>query len=165
MTCGRHLRRLCATLFAACVAFGAVSGPLDARLSFSIDSGEGWSSDFPTVASGSVVRVRAAYTIADSWERRDVICANIQTDKPFASQTKKLDKGGYMQRHAVYWKSSRENGSYEWDIDTKGLSPGAHVFMLEIGYWRQDEKGKPCERIADSQPFYLKLLNGKVKEI
>lgn len=41
--------------------------------------------------------------------------------------------------------------------DTGGLSPGAHVFMLEIGYWRQDEKGKGCEYITDSQPFYVLL--------
>ncbi len=157
MTCGRHLRRLCVALFAVCVAPVVLSGPLDARLAFSLDGGKNWSSDFPTVAVGSVVLVRAAYTIADSWEKRDVICANIQTDKPFASHTKKLDRGGYMQRHAVYWKSSRENGSYVWNLDTKGLSAGSHVFMLEIGYWRQNAKGKGCEYITDSQPFYIKL--------
>ena len=158
MRLGRHLRRLCTALFAVCVASVAASGPLDARLAFSLDGGKSWSSDFPSVAAGSVIRVRAAYTIADSWEKRDVICANIKTDKPFASHTKKLDRGGYMQRHAVYWKSSRENGSYVWELDTRGLSPGAHVFMLEIGYWRQDENGKGCEHITDSQPFYLKLI-------
>jgi len=155
---GRHLRRLFTALFSACVASGALAGPLDARLAFSLDGGKSWSSDFPSVAAGSVIRVRAAYTIADSWEKRDVICANIKTDKPFASHTKKLDRGGYMQRHAVYWKSSRHNGDYVWDIDTRGLSPGSHVFMLEIGYWRQDENGKGCEHITDSQPFYLKLI-------
>ena len=157
MTFGRSQWRICLALCAVCVASVALSGPLDARLSFSLDGGKSWSSDFPTVASGAVVRVRAAYTIADSWERRDVVCASIRTDRPFASHTQKLDRGGYMQRHAVYWKPSSENGSYVWDVDTKGLSMGMHVFMLEIGYWRQDEQGKGCEYVTDSQPFYIKL--------
>ena len=141
-------------MFAASVAW---AGPLDARLTFSTDGGKSWSGDFPTVASGAVVRVRAAYTIADSWENRDVICASIQTDKPFASYTKKLPGGGWMQRHPQYWKSSRCPGEYVWNLDTGGLSVGTHVFMLEIGYWRQDEKGKGCEYITDSQPFYALL--------
>ena len=111
----------------------------------------------PTVASGAVVRVRAAYSIADSWENRDVICASIQTDKPFASYTKKQDHGGYMQRHPQYWKSSRSNGDYVWNLDTGGLSRGAHVFMLDIGYWRKDEKGRNAQPISDSQPFYIKV--------
>jgi len=135
----------------------ALAGPLDARLSFSQDGGKTWSGDFPTVVSGAVVRVRAAYTIADSWERRDVICASILAPVPFASQTQKNPHGGYMQRDRVYWKSSRENGAYVWDLNTGGLPLGTHMFMLEIGYWRQNEKGKGCERIADSQPFYLKV--------
>jgi len=135
----------------------AVSGPLDARLTFSADGGKTWSSDFPTVASGAVLRVRAAYTIADSWENRDVICASIQTDKPFASYTKKQDHGGYMQRHPQYWKPSHENGAYVWKLDTGGLSRGTHIFMLEIGYWRKDEKDKNVKYITDSQPFYIKV--------
>lgn len=135
----------------------AVSGPLDARLTFSADGGKTWSSDFPTVTVGAVVRVRAAYAVTDSWEKRDVICASIQTDMPFASQTQKLPNGGYMQRHPQYWKSSRSNGDYVWDLDTGGLSRGAHVFMLDIGYWRKDEKGRNAQPISDSQPFYIKV--------
>ena len=157
MTRVRGQWRLCLAMCAACVASVALSGPLDARLTFSLDGGKCWSCDFPTAASGSVIRVRAAYTIVDSWERRDVICASIKTDKPFASHTRKLDCGGYEQRHAVYWKSSGENGDYVWNLDTTGLSTGSQMFMLEIGYWRQDEKGKGCEYISDSQPFYIKL--------
>ena len=141
-------------MFAASVAW---AGPLDARLTFSTDGGKSWSGDFPTVASGAVVRVRAAYTIVDSWENRDVICASIQTDKPFASYTKKLPGGGWMQRHPQYWKSSRSNGDYVWNLDTGGLSRGAHVFMLDIGYWRKDEKGRNAQPISDSQPFYIKV--------
>ncbi len=143
-----------ALLFAASVAWAV---PLDARLTFSTDGGKSWSADFPTVASGAVVRVRAAYTIADSWENRDVITASIQSSKPFASHTKRMLTGGWMQRHPVYWKSSRSNGDYVWNLDTGGLSRGAHVFMLEIGYWRKDEKGRNAQPISDSQPFYIKV--------
>jgi len=145
----------CLTFFTGCVASVALCGPLDARLTFSQDGGKSWSGEFPTVVSGAVIRVRAAYTIADSWEKRDVICASIHTDMPFASHTKKLDHGGYMQRHPQYWRSSLENGAYVWDLNTGGLSLGTHVFMLDIGYWRQNEKGKGCEYITDSQPFYI----------
>ena len=143
-----------ALLFAASAAW---AGPLDARLTFSTDGGKSWSADFPTVVSGAVIKVRAAYTIADSWENRDVITASIQSSKPFASHTKRMLTGGWMQRHPVYWKSSRSNGDYVWDLDTGGLPRGAHVFMLEIGYWRQDEKGRNAQPISDSQPFYLKV--------
>lgn len=143
-----------ALLFAVSVAW---AGPLDARLTFSTDGGKSWSGDFPTVASGAVVRVRAAYSIADSWENRDVICASIQTGKPFASYTKKLPGGGWMQRHPQYWKSSRSNGDYVWDLDTGGLPKGTAMFMLEIGYWRKDEKGRNVQHISDSQPFYIKV--------
>ena len=135
----------------------AVSGPLDARLTFSADGGKTWSSDFPTVTVGAVVRVRAVYAVTDSWEKRDVICASIQTDMPFASQTQKLPNGGYMQRDREYWKPSHENGAYVWKLDTGGLSRGTHIFMLEIGYWRKDEKGKNVKYITDSQPFYIKV--------
>lgn len=143
-----------ALLFAASVAW---AGPLDARLTFSTDGGKSWSADFPIVASGAVIKVRAAYTIADSWENRDVITASIQSSKPFASHTKRMLTGGYMQRHPVYWKSSRCPGEYVWNLDTGGLSRGAHVFMLEIGYWRKDEKGRNAQPIPDSQPFYIKV--------
>ena len=143
-----------ALLFAASVAWAA---PLNARLTFSTDGGKSWSANFPTVVSGSVIKVRAAYTIADSWENRDVITASIQASKPFVSQTQKLPNGGYMQRDREYWKPSHENGAYVWKLDTGGLSRGAHIFMLEIGYWRKDEKGKIIQRISDSQPFYLKV--------
>lgn len=143
-----------ALLFAASVAW---AGPLDARLTFSTDGGKSWSADFQIVASGAVIKVRAAYTIADSWENRDVITASIQSSKPFASHTKRMLTGGWMQRHPVYWKSSRSNGDYVWDLDTGGLSRGAHVFMLEIGYWRKDEKGRNAQPISDSQPFYIKV--------
>ena len=143
-----------ALLFAASVAWAA---PLNARLTFSTDGGKSWSANFPTVVSETVIKVRAAYTIADSWENRDVITASIQTSKPFVSQTQKLPNGGYMQRDREYWKPSHENGAYVWKLDTGGLSRGAHIFMLEIGYWRKDEKGKIIQRISDSQPFYLKV--------
>lgn len=148
-----------AFVLAASVAW---AGPLDARLTFSTDGGKSWSGDFPTVASGAVVRVRAAYTITDTWERRDVILADIHASEPFSSHTHKLKKGDYMQRHPKHWKSSRCPGEYVWNLDTGGLSVGTHVFMLEIGYWRQDVKGKGCERISDSQPFYLKVNRGGV---
>ena len=139
------------------VAAAVVAGPLDARLTFSTDGGKTWSGDFPVVAAGAVIQVRAAYTITDSWDKRDVICAGIIVPVPFASQTKKLPNGGYMQRNRVYWNTSYENGAYVWPLDTGGLSRGTHVFMLEIYYWRKDEKGKNVERITDSQPFYIKL--------
>ena len=157
MTSCCHLRRLCLALCVACVASVAFSGPLDARLTFSPDGGKSWSDDFPTVVSGSVVRVRAAYTIIDSWEKRGPVCADIHASEPFASHTHKLKQGGYMQRHPVNWKSSRVPGEYVWILDTGGMSIGTHAFMLEIGYWRQDEKGKGCEYITDSQPFYVLL--------
>ena len=152
-------------IIVALSAVVAVARPLDARLSFSQDGGKTWSGDFPTVVSGAVVRVRAAYTIADSWERRDVICASIMAAEKFASHTQKLPHGGYMQRNRVYWKTSRENGAYVWNLDVGGLAAGTHMFMLEIYYWRQDANGKGCERITDSQPFYLKIVNGKAKDI
>ena len=148
-------------IIALLAAVVAAAGPLDARLTFSQDGGKTWSGDFPTVVSGAVVRVRAAYTIADSWERRDVICASIMAAEKFASHTKKLPHGGYMQRDRVYWKTSRENGAYVWNLDVGGLAAGTHMFMLEIGYWRQDANGKSCERIADSQPFYLRVTSGQ----
>lgn len=148
-------------IIASFAAVVAAAGPLDARLTFSQDGGKTWSGDFPTVVSGAVVRVRAAYTIADSWERRDVICASIMSAEKFASHTKKLPHGGYMQRDRVYWKTSRENGAYVWNLDVGGLAAGTHMFMLEIGYWRQDANGKSCERIADSQPFYLRVTSGQ----
>ena len=148
-------------IIALLAAVVAAAGPLDARLTFSQDGGKTWSGDFPTVVSGAVVRVRAAYTIADSWERRDVICASIMAAEKFASHTKKLPHGGYMQRDRVYWKTSRENGAYVWNLDVGGLVAGTHMFMLEIGYWRQDANGKSCERIADSQPFYLRVTSGQ----
>ena len=66
-----------------------------------------------------------------------------------------------MQRDRVYWKTSRENGAYVWNLDVGGLAAGTHMFMLEIGYWRQDANGKSCERIADSQPFYLRVTSAK----
>ena len=157
MTSDRHLRRLCLALSVASVASVALSGPLDARLTFSLDGGKSWSDDFPSVSSGAVVRVRAAYTIVDSWERRDVICAQIHSSVPFASHTHKPKKGDYMQRHPQNWKSSRSNGDYVWNLDTGGLSRGAHVFMLDIGYWRKDEKGRNAQPISDSQPFYIKV--------
>lgn len=144
------------------MAVAAVAGPLDARLTFSQD-GKNWSPDFPTVAAGSAIRVRAAYVIADAWEKRDVICANISCSEPFASQTQKLKGGGYMQRHPTYWKTSKVNGDYVWELYTGGLSVGTHVFWLEIGYWRQNEQGKGCERITDSQPFYLAIVPAKGK--
>ena len=142
-------------IFASIAAVVAVAGPLDARLTFSLDGGKSWSDDFPVVSSGAVVRVRAAYTIVDSWERRDVICADIHASAPFASHTHEPRKGDYMQRHPQHWKSSRVPGAYVWKLDTGGLSVGTHVFMLEIGYWRLGANGKGCERITDSQPFYL----------
>ena len=148
-------------IIALLAAVVAAAGPLDARLTFSQDGGKTWSGDFPTVVSGAVVRVRAAYTIADSWERRDVICASIMAAEKFAKHTKKLPHGGYMQRDRVYWKTSRENGAYVWNLDVGGLAAGTHMFMLEIGYWRQDANGKSCERIADSQPFYLRVTSGQ----
>ena len=148
-------------IIALLAAVVAAAGPLDARLTFSQDGGKTWSGDFPTVVSGAVVRVRAAYTIADSWERRDVICASIMAAEKFASHTQKLPHGGYMQRNRVYWKTSRENGAYVWNLDVGGLAAGTHMFMLEIGYWRQDTNGKSCERIADSQPFYLRVTSGQ----
>ena len=157
MTLGRHLRQLCLALCAVCAASTALSGPLDARLTFSLDGGKSWSDDFPTVASGSVVRVRAAYTIVDSWERRDVICADIHASAPFASHTHEPKNGEYVQRHPKHWKSSRGPGEYVWDLNTGGLSVGTHVFMLEIGYWRRSEQGKNVERVTDSQPFYLRV--------
>ena len=133
----------------------AAAGPLDARLTFSLDGGKSWSDDFPVVSSGAVVRVRAAYTIVDSWERRDVICAQIHASVPFASHTHKPKKGDYMQRHPQNWKSSHHPGEYVWDLDTGGMSAGTHVFMLEIGYWRKNDKGVNVHYITDSQPFYL----------
>jgi hypothetical protein len=148
-------------IIASLAAVVAAAGPLDARLTFSQDGGKTWWGDCPTVVSGAVVRVRAAYTIADSWERRDVICASIMAAEKFASYTKKLPHGGYMQRDRVYWKTSRENGAYIWNLDVGGLAVGTHMFMLEIGYWRQDANGKSCERIADSQPFYLRVTSAK----
>ena len=117
-------------IIALLAAVVAAAGPLDARLTFSQDGGKTWSGDFPTVVSGAVVRVRAAYTIADSWERRDVICASIMAAEKFASHTKKLPHGGYMQRDRVYWKTSRENGAYVWNLDVGGLAAGTHIFML-----------------------------------
>lgn len=161
MTSDRHWWRLCLALCAVFVASVALSGPLDARLTFSLDGGKSWSEDFPAVASGSVVRVRAAYTIVDNWERRDVICADIHASEPFASHTRKLKQGDYMQRHPKNWKSSQRPGDYVWDLDTGGMSPGTHVFMLEIGYWRQNDQGKICERITDNQPFYIKVRSRK----
>ena len=90
-----------------------------------------------------------------------MICASIMAAEKFASHTKKLPHGGYMQRDRVYWKTSRENGAYVWNLDVGGLAAGTHMFMLEIGYWRQDANGKSCERIADSQPFYLRVTSGQ----
>jgi len=154
---GRHLRRLCLALSAASVASVALSGPLDARLTFSLDGGKSWSDDFPSVSSGAVVRVRAAYTIVDSWERRDVIYAQIHASAPFASHTHKPKKGDYMQRHPKNWRGSWGPGEYIWDLDTGGLSVGTYVFLLEIGYSRRNEQGKNIMPINDNQPFYLKV--------
>ena len=142
-------------VIASIAAVVAVAGPLDARLTFSLDGGESWSDDFPFVSSGTVVRVRVAYTIVDSWERRLPISADIHASAPFASHTHEKRKGDYMQRHPQNCKSSRVPGEYVWKLDTGGLSVGTHVFMLEIGYGRTDEQGRDVGRITDSQPFYL----------
>lgn len=151
-------RGLGVALCACALAATASAGQLDARLTFSRDGGKTWSEDFPTVVSGAVVRVRAAYAIADDWEHRDVICASIQCGEPFESQTRKLPNGSCMQRHPVYWKTSRVNGSYEWTLRTGGLSLGAHVFLLEIGYWQKTEKGGNRGLVTDNQPFYLDIV-------
>lgn len=148
------LTALCACALAA----AAAANPLDARLTFSQDGGKTWSPDFPSVVSGAVVRVRATYAIADSWEKRDVICAGIVCSRPFASHTKRWQNGAYMQRHPVYWKTSYVNGHYEWALDTGGLPVGAQVFLLEIGYAQKTEKGANRAHISDNQPFYLDIL-------
>lgn len=152
------MSRIFCCALCACGLAAASANPLDARLAFSQDEGKTWSPVFPTVVSGEVVRVRAAYAIADPWEKRDVICASIQCGEPFASQTRRFPNGSCMQRHPVYWKTSRVNGDYVWNLKTGGLSLGTHVFNLEIGYWQKTEKGGNRAPVHDNQPFYLLVV-------
>lgn len=156
------MRRRWTVLAAALVAAAAVGArPLDARLAFSRDGGKTWSADFPTVPAGSVLKVRAAYAISDDWEQRDVITASISCPDRFASATKALPGGGFMQRDHVYWKSSRGNGTFAWTLDTTGLAPGGHCLLLTIRYWR---KGAAARLVDDSQPFYVTLTEPEARK-
>jgi len=148
----------CLLLGSFCLPATSVAGPLTTRMTFSTDGGKTWSSAFPTVVSGAVVRVRASYTIVDSWENRDVIGASISCDRPFASQTQKRWSGGYQQREGRWWRASRGSDKYEWDLKTGRLPLGTSVFLLEIGYSHKDAKGKPSGRITDDQPFYVTVV-------
>lgn len=153
------MERTILALGLACVAASAAAQPLDARLTYSTDGGKTWSSEHPTVRAGATLKIRAAYSIIDAWEDRDVICAELQCAGKFASAVRRLPSGAYMQRNPTYWKTSFTNGAYDWTFDTTGLEPGSHLVRLNIGYWQK--RGKtPVRRVSDDQPIYLTVEEG-----
>lgn len=152
------MNRLMTAFGVLLVAASAIAGgTLDVKVSFSLDGGKTWSMDFPTVKENAELKVRASYTIADEWEDRDIISASFRCAQKFASSTAEPRPGVFMQRDKVYWKSSKHNDKYEWTLDTKGLKPGSHVFLLDIGYW---QKGPGAQCIRDDQAFYVTIEGG-----
>lgn len=147
-----HVIRTFVAILLAVLGSSAIAGPIDVYLSFSVDGGKTWSVDHPCVKAGSSFRVRATYSICDERDDRDVVCGSLMFPEKYASMTKDRN-GWYEQRHAVYWKSSKENSFYDWTVSTTGLSVGSHVFRVAVGYWIKN----PKVRVTDDQIVYLTI--------
>lgn len=149
------------SLLAALTTVGDVSARnLDAQVAYSYDGGKTWGGGQPTVREGQTFRMRVAYAFSDPRDDRDVVTASLTSAEKFASITKALPDGTFQQREPIYWRSSKVNGAYNWEIDPTGLKPGTHLVRLNIGYWVK----KPVrELVRDDQVVYLTVV-GKMRE-
>ena len=141
---------------ALAVCGGASARNLDAQVTYSFDGGKTWVGGQPTVREGQVFRMRVAYAFSDPRDDRDVVTASLTSAEKFASITKTLPDGTFLQREPTYWRSSKVNGTYDWKIDPTGLKPGTHLIRLNIGYWVK----KPVrELVRDDQVVYLTVVD------
>lgn len=138
-------------LAVAAMAVAMAQGAIETAVSFSVDGGKSWCGDFPSVKAGRKFRVRTDFTISDTNDDRDVVTAELRCDRKFGSAN--IERHGVqVQRHAVYWKSSKVNSFYEWEVDTRGLGAGTHMMEVNIGYWG---KGKHRKRHCGNQVIYV----------
>lgn len=143
------------------VCGGASARNLDAQITYSFDGGKTWIGGQPTVREGQAFRMRVAYAVSDPRDDRDVVTASLICAEKFASVTKELPDGTFMQREPTYWRSSKVNGAYDWTVDPTGLKPGTHLIRLDIGYWVK----KPVQEVVrDDQVVYLTVVDGMRKE-